>query len=78
MSHADWSEKVPTEIGDYYFYGDLSFKKDDPSFNAELSILHIHKITNGIMYVIAGQFFHPNDDEWYGQFKKVVLDLPSY
>lgn len=73
----DWSEVVPQEVGIYYFYGDISFKKDDPNFNPELSILHIHKISNGVMHVIANQFFHPNNKGFYGKFKKVELDLPK-
>jgi len=72
-----WTEVVPQEVGSYYFYGDISFKKDDPNFKAELSILHIHKISNGIMHVIAGQFFFPDDRGGYGLFKKVELDLPN-
>lgn len=79
-THDDWTEIVPQEEGDYYFYGDISFKKDDPNFNPELSILHIYKISNGMMYVIAGNFFHPKKDgshEGYGKFKKVDFEKPE-
>lgn len=71
-----WSEVVPQELGSYYFYGDQFFKKDNPSYNPELSILHVHKISNGVMHVIAGQFFEYKDNCWHGKFKKVDLDLP--
>jgi hypothetical protein len=77
MSDDGWSEVVPQEVGDYYFYGDVSFPKGDPNYNPELSILHIHKISNGVMHVIAGQFFHPETERFYGQFKKVDLELPK-
>lgn len=80
INHNEWTELIPQEEGDYYFYGDISFKKDDPNFNPELSILHVYTISNGMMYVIAGQFFHPKKDgshEGYGKFKKVEFEKPE-
>lgn len=77
MSKNGWTEVVPQEVGSYYFYGDVSFTKDDPNYNPELSILHIHQISNGVMHVIAGQFFHPESERFHGQFKKVDLELPT-
>lgn len=76
MVDDDWTNVVPMEVGSYYFYGDIGFKKDDPNFKAELSILHVHPIQNGVMHVVAGQFFFPENKGWDGKFKNMDIRLP--
>lgn len=78
MSHLEWTDVVPTETGDYYFYGDSVFSKDNENFSPNLSILKVQKIQNGVSYVVDGNFFYPNKkDSWTGKFKKVNMELPE-
>lgn len=78
MSHFEWTDVVPTETGDYYFYGDSVFNKDDPNFKATLSIVKVHKIQKSLSYIVDGNFFYPSrKDNWTGKFKKADLELPE-
>lgn len=78
MNNEHWTFDVPKEEGDYFFYGDLTFKKEDPHFNPTLSILHVNKTQTSLMYVVDGQFFYPSEKgSWYGKFKRYTEELPE-
>lgn len=77
MIDNEWTDVAPKAIGSYYFYGDISFKKGNPNFKPELSIMHVYPISSGVMHVVAGQFFYPESKNWQGKFKNLSVELPD-
>jgi len=78
----EWTFEVPTESGEYLFYGDTYHKKDEPTFRAELYKIVCHVTGKGaesIAYVSSnGDFFFPESQNWHGKFKKINMnDMPT-
>jgi len=64
----EWTKKIPTEPGKYWFYGDpyyggmgRDFKEDavvEPN-DIKMHLMSVWKIANGLMIVTGGSFIPP-------------------
>jgi len=75
MNDNKWSTEWPTEVGLYWFYGEL-YRPLSCRPKPELELVSARKISNGYMYVANGQFV--GQEGMQGLWQKAQLpELPK-